>query len=92
MARGGYREGAGRKKGSSNESVRKYSNTAKTKVVRVPVGFNELAAVSNLEQLVVLVETWQVQAEEAAKASKTGKTPRTFDYALQLLEELRAML
>ncbi|WP_157943222.1 hypothetical protein [Nostoc sp. CENA543] len=58
----------------------------------MPVGFDEVAAVNNLEQLRVLVETWQAQADEAARVSKTGTTPRTYDKALLLLEELKQML
>jgi hypothetical protein len=91
MSRGGFRVGAGRKKGTA-ASNRKYVNIAETKVVRVPVGFDEVAAVSNLDQLRVLVETWQAQANEAAQVSKTGTTPRTYDKALLLLDELRQML
>ncbi|ABA22706.1 hypothetical protein Ava_3097 [Trichormus variabilis ATCC 29413] len=91
MSTGGYRPGAGRKKGTP-ASNRKYATEAETKVVRVPVGFDEVAAVSNIEQLRVLVETWQSQADEAAQVSKTGTTPRTYDKALLLLEELRQML
>lgn len=91
MPRGGYRPGAGRKKGTP-ASNRKYVTVADTKVVRVPIGFDEVAAVSNIEQLRVLVETWQAQADEAAQVSKTGTTPRTYDKALLLLEELRQML
>lgn len=91
MSRGGFRPGAGRKKGTP-ASNRKYVGVGKTKVVRVPISFDEIAAVNNLEQLRVLVETWQVQADEAAQVSKTGTTPRTYDKALLLLEELRQML
>lgn len=91
MPRGGFRVGAGRKAGTP-ASNRKYTDVGDTKVVRVPVGFDEVAAVANIEQLRVLVETWQAQAEEAARVSKTGTTPRTYDKALVLLEELKHML
>ncbi|AUT00362.1 hypothetical protein CLI64_08160 [Nostoc sp. CENA543] len=91
MSRGGHRLGAGRKKGTP-ASNRKYADVADTRLVRVPVGFDEVAAVNNLEQLRVLVETWQAQADEAARVSKTGTTPRTYDKALLLLEELKQML
>ncbi|RCJ24310.1 hypothetical protein A6770_28495 [Nostoc minutum NIES-26] len=91
MPTGGLRVGAGRKKGTP-ASNRKYTDVANTRVARIPVGFDEVTAVNNIEQLRVLVETWQAQAEEAARVSKTGATPRTYDKALLLLEELRQML
>ena len=91
MPRGGARVGAGRKAGTP-ASNRKFENDGLTKVVRVPVGFDEVAAVNNLEQLRVLVEAWQEQAMEAARVSKTGTTPRTYDKALLLLEELQLMI
>jgi hypothetical protein len=91
MTRGGYRPGSGRKKGTP-ASNRKYSDTSTTKVVRVPVSFDEVKAVEILTSLSVLVGAWQVQVEEAAKASITGATPRTYDHALHLLDELRMMI
>jgi hypothetical protein len=84
-------EGSGRQKGTP-ASNQKFPGVAKTKVVRVPASFNEVSAVANLEQLRVLVETWQQQAEEAARVSKTQQVPRTYDKALLLLEELSQML
>jgi hypothetical protein len=60
--------------------------------VSVPTGCDEVAAVNNLEQLRVLVEAWKAQATEAARVSKTGTTPRTYDKALLLLEELTDMM
>ncbi|MBU7586497.1 MAG: hypothetical protein KAF91_27150 [Nostoc sp. TH1S01] len=51
LPRGGFRIEAGCK---ANQN---YADVADTKVVRVPVGFDEVAAVANIEQLRVLVET-----------------------------------
>ncbi|AUB42919.1 hypothetical protein COO91_09070 [Nostoc flagelliforme CCNUN1] len=90
--RGGARVGAGRKRGTPASNRKFVEGDGLTKVVRVPVNFDEVAAVKNLEQLRVFVEVWQAQAWLAARVSKTGTTPRTYDKALLLLEELQAMI
>ncbi|MCC5624053.1 hypothetical protein [Nostoc sp. CHAB 5715] len=88
MGRGGARPGAGRKK--------KYGEA--TKLERVPASWSPddvAAAVRGREivnQLTVLVESWQQQAAAAARESKTGHYPRTYDKALKLLSELGALL
>lgn len=92
MPRGGSRVGAGRKKGTPASNRKFVEGDGITKAVRVPVEFDEVAAVKHLEQLRVLVEAWQVQAEEAARVSKTGTIPRTYDKAVLLIEELQAMI
>lgn len=88
MPRGGAREGAGRKP--------KYGEP--TKLRRVPASFtaNDVEAAVKargiINQLTTLIQGWQEQAAEAAKDSKTGKPPRTYDKALKLLEELSVLL
>lgn len=88
MPRGGAREGAGRKP--------KYGEP--TKLRRVPVSFTAddveaaVKARGIINQLTTLIQQWQEEAAEAAKDSKTGKPPRTYDKALKLLTELSVLL
>ena len=85
MGRGGARAGAGRKQKFNQQ----------TKLARVPVSWSAedvTAAVSLIGELRRLIEEWQQQATEAARESKTGTYPRTYDKALKLLSELKALL
>ncbi len=88
MPRGGSRPGAGRKQ--------KYGEP--TKLRRVPTSFTAgdveaaIKARGIINQLTTLIQEWQEQAVEAAKESKTGKPPRTYDKALKLLSELSTLL
>lgn len=85
MARGGARKGAGRKKKFGQD----------TKLARVPINSSPedvKVAIDLVEQLRLLVEEWERQAQEAASQSKTGTYPRTYDKALKLLAELGVLL
>ena len=88
MPRGGFREGAGRKK--------KYGEPSKLQ--RVPQSYTPkdvekaVRAKQIIEQLTELIEDWQEKAEEAATESVTGKVPRTYDQALKLLAELKKLI
>lgn len=88
MPRGGARSGAGRKP--------KYGEA--TKLRRVPVSFTAedvtfaIESKTIVEELKTLIKTWQNEVESAEEASKTHKTPRTYDKALKLLAELEELL
>lgn len=72
----------------------KYGTGVKTKTVRVPeYQADRIDAVfKNLEQVKVLIESWELKISQAASESKTGSSPRTYEQAVRLIEELKHCL
>lgn len=81
---GGKRTGAGRPKGSG-----KWGDEP-TKIARIPS-----KAAAQIEELMEsqstldgILQAWKAQCKLAEKESSTGKIPRTYDKAIQLIKEL----
>lgn len=91
--RGGPRPGAGTKSPQKNGAYKgmgsKYGES--TKVVRVPTSrFHQVdTCIEALDTIDGILQAWQSQIEVATQDSVTGKTPRTYDKAMQLIQELR---
>lgn len=81
MPRGGKRDGAGRKKGSSE------GKTPSSQVVRVPVGISA-EEYQNLRDLLTLIDSWE---DELAEAKGRGESTRTYDKLALLLDEVREL-
>lgn len=81
--RGGSRPGAGRPKGHAQ--LGSYGKGIATKAVRVPLNIaDELPGlIQNLEELKILLSSWEVKAENSASAE--------YDYARKLLAEIRQL-
>jgi hypothetical protein len=81
MARGGAREGAGRKVGSIK------AGGLQTKVVRVSTELpNE--AYQRLPELLARIEDWE---EEIVAAKARGESLRTYEKLATLIEEVRLL-
>jgi hypothetical protein len=81
MARGGVREGAGRKPGSTK------ANGLPTKVVRVSTELpNE--CYQRLPELLARIQNWE---EELLAAKVRGESLRTYEKLGKLIEEVRAL-
>jgi hypothetical protein len=81
MARGGAREGAGRKVGSTK------ANGLPTKVVRVSSELpNELY--QRLPELLARIESWE---EEMVAAKARGESLRTYEKLVKLIEDVRTL-
>lgn len=85
---GGKREGAGRKPGSGKWGEEK------TTIARIPISIasNAEKIYEAMQTIEGIINAWEWETENAKNLSITGKIPRTYDKAKELLRELKEEL